>query len=149
TGAAWAVVRTEPFTLEEDAPAGRLAALIQALGARPVPLDAARHDRFVALISHLPHLLSFAFARTVAADSDGEQARTPAGGSYRYLMRVSAADPFLWRDIFTENREALLAALAACETHLQALRCALESADAEALLAELQKRPPGGGGTGE
>lgn len=122
TGAAWLIVRPQPFTLEEDPPASRLAALITALGARPIPMEAACHDRLAALVSHLPHALSFAFARTVAASEEAEQAREMAGGSYRDLMRVAAADPTLWQDIFRDNREALLAALAAFETHLRDLK---------------------------
>lgn len=138
-GAAWAIVRSQPFVLESDASAVRLAELVRSLGARPVVLDSAMHDRLVALVSHLPHMLSFAFAQTVAADPDSEAARSLAGGSYRDLMRVSAADPFLWRDIFSDNRDALLAALAACETRLHAIKSALETNDPTCLLEALQK----------
>jgi len=136
-GAAWAIVRPEPFALEADPPAARLAALIAALGARPIPLDAVQHDRLVALISHLPHVLSFAFARTVEADAAAEQALELAGGSYRDLIRVAGADPALWRDIFLENRAALLDALAAFETHLHALKQAIRSAEPDTLLTAL------------
>jgi prephenate dehydrogenase len=137
TGAAWAIVRPEPFVLETDAPAARLAALVSALGARPIPLGADCHDRLVALVSHLPHVLSFAFARTVAEDKAAEQARALAGGSYRDLMRVSAADPLLWRDIFLGNRDALLEAIAAYESCLHTLRQQIDSADPHTLLKEL------------
>jgi prephenate dehydrogenase len=142
-GAAWAVVLPKPFTFVDDEPAARWATFAEALGARPIPLDAARHDRLVALVSHLPHLLSFAYARAVAADSDAEAARRMAGGSYRDLMRVSAAAPALWRDIFTENRAALLDACAAYETRLQALRAAITDNDSERLrrLLEADPRP--------
>jgi prephenate dehydrogenase len=139
-GAAWAVVRPEPFAPLEDAPAVRLAALAFALGARPIPMDAARHDRLVALVSHLPHLLSFAFAHTVGAAPDAAQAREMAGGSYRDLMRVSAADPALWRDIFLDNRASLLAALDAFDSRLAALRRAVEAANTATLDSLLETR---------
>ncbi|HZP81015.1 MAG TPA: prephenate dehydrogenase/arogenate dehydrogenase family protein [Chthonomonadaceae bacterium] len=137
TGAAWAVVRPEPFDFASDLHAARLAALVSALGGRPIALDAERHDRLVALVSHLPHVLSFAFARTVGADEAAEQARQMAGGSFRDMIRVSAADPSLWRDIFLDNRAALLESLAAFQTQLYALQQALETADSAHLLSTL------------
>ena len=121
-GAAWAIVRAAPFALETDEPARRLAAFVSALGANPIPMDAPQHDRIVALVSHLPHLLSFAFAKSVYGSPDSELARRMAGGSYRDMMRVSAADPELWRGIFHENRAALLNAVEEWETELASLK---------------------------
>ena len=126
-GAAWLIVRAEPFILEQDPFASRLAALVAALGARPLPMEATCHDRLAALVSHLPHALSFAFARTVAASEDAALAREMAGGSYRDLMRVAAADPTLWQGIFRDNQDALLAALIAFETHLRDLKRSIEN----------------------
>ncbi len=137
-GAAWAVVRAAPASPEGEASTARLTDLVEALGARPIPLEAWLHDRLVALTSHLPHALSFAFARTVDAAPAAEQARVLAGGSYRDLMRVSAADPTLWHDILIDNRTAVLEALAAYETHLDNLKQALQTGDSPALLALLQ-----------
>jgi prephenate dehydrogenase len=121
-GAAWAIVRAARFTLNNDLPARRIAALAEALGARTIALDAAQHDRIAALVSHLPHLLSFTYAQAVGADPEAELARTMAGGSYRDLMRVSAADADLWRDIFRCNREFLRDAITAYEAELQMLK---------------------------
>lgn len=137
-GAAWAVVRSASFALDRDAPAARIAAMISALGGRPVALTANDHDHLAALVSHLPHLLSFAFARTVNADTYAEQARQMAGGSYRDLIRVSYSDPTMWRDIFLGNREALQAAIELYESHLDILKSALEEQDPAALLQCLQ-----------
>lgn len=137
-GAAWAIVRPEPFALETDAEAAQLAELIHALGAKPLALDAARHDRLVALVSHLPHALSFAFAQTIADETEAELARALAAGSYRDMMRVSRSDPALWRDIFLANRDSLLAALDSFEEKLASLRRAVEAADAEGLQKALE-----------
>ena len=129
-GAAWAIVRAAPFDLETDEPARRLAAFVSALGANPIAMDAERHDRIVALVSHLPHLLSFAFANSVKDSPDSELARRMAGGSYRDMMRVSAADPELWRGIFHENRAALRNALTEWEARLAALKSELTAQEA-------------------
>ena len=128
--AAWAIVRAAPFDLETDEPARRLAALVSALGANPIPMDAQQHDRIVALVSHLPHLLSFAFANSVKESPDSELARRMAGGSYRDIMRVSAADPGLWRGIFHENHAALLAAVTEWESQLAVLKSKLTAQEA-------------------
>lgn len=137
-GAAWAIARSRDFNLAEDTWAARLAALVAVLGARPLTMTAGHHDHLVALVSHLPHLLSFAFARTVEGDTFAEQARQMAGGSYRDLIRVSGSSPELWRDIFLHNREALQAALIAYEYHLMALKDAIENKDVAAVLQCLQ-----------
>ena len=126
-GAAWGVV--SDAALAPKSAAARLVAMVTRLGAHPILLDAAQHDRLVALVSHLPHVLSFAFARTVNASPDGEQARRLAGGSYQDMMRVSHANPALWRDIFLDNRAALLDAITTFESALDTLRQAIELSD--------------------
>lgn len=131
-GAAWAIV-TENVNATPDNAApdntfvARLTALVSALGAIPICMNAVDHDRIAALVSHLPHLLSFAYADTIAADPESELVLRMAGGSFRDLMRVSDADPALWQAIFHENKEWLRAALTAYETHLRNLRETLEA----------------------
>lgn len=124
-GAAWAIVRAQPFAADTDESAQRLAALARALGSRPLFLDAAQHDRIVALVSHLPHILSFAYAGTVAASAEAAIAPTMAAGSYRDMMRVSRADRALWNDIFHDNRTALLDTLTAFEEQIALLKQSL------------------------
>ncbi|HLK60680.1 MAG TPA: prephenate dehydrogenase dimerization domain-containing protein, partial [Chthonomonadaceae bacterium] len=119
----------------------RLVRLIEALDARAVFLDAERHDRLVALVSHLPHLLSFAFARTLHEDREAEMARSLAGGSYRDLMRVAQSDPQLWRGILQENRSSLLSALSAYKSSLDALEGALTEGDGDTLQSLLDHHP--------
>lgn len=125
--AAWAIVRSRMPDLSDDIYANRVADLALALGARPLLLDSVQHDRLAALVSHLPHLLSFAFADMVAGSADPGGARQMAGGSYRDLMRVSSADRAVWQNIFKDNRVALLQALDAYEQQLQSLRQSLTS----------------------
>lgn len=126
-GAPWAIVRSsEGWDVAVDAFAQQMAALAQAVGAQPIFLDAAMHDRLAALVSHLPHLISFAFQRTIAQNPDKEIACRFSGGSYRDLIRVAQADRTLWEDIFLQNREELLKALTQFEGQLSCLRKAIE-----------------------
>lgn len=107
----------------------------QALGARTIELDPAEHDRLLAGISHLPHLLAAALMRQVAMPA----APAPAalgevcGPSLRDMTRIAASDPGLWSEIFSENQPALLEWLDALLVQLQEWRGALAAGDAEAL----------------
>lgn len=126
-GAAWALVSSHEPDVASEPHVARLAALVTALGARPVYLDSRRHDQIVALVSHLPHLLSFAFAATVASFDEPDTARRMAGGSFRDMMRVSDADRTFWSAIFQENRSALLNALNSFEQEIARVREQLQS----------------------
>ena len=139
-GASWALVDVrDPSAVHADA-AQQLDALVRSLGARPLYLTADLHDHLAALVSHLPHVLAYAFAQAVAADPDAEAAVSMAGGSYRDLTRVSRSSPDLWSDIFLDNRDRLLPALAAFEGVLRDLRAAIEGGDRAALARQLRRR---------
>ena len=124
--AAWAIVRSEMPDLRSDIWAAKLQTLVQALGARPVALDSARHDALVALVSHLPHALSFAFADLMANSDAPDLAERMAGSSYRDMLRVSGSDRAFWQDIFQENRDAVLQAITQYEAHLRRLKQEIE-----------------------
>ena len=138
-GAAWAIVRPTSYAFESDTHAAQAAELARAVGAKPVALDAAQHDRLVALVSHLPHALSFSFAQLIGSHSEAEVAQSLAAGSYRDMVRVSRSDPALWRDIFLDNSDALLTAIDSFARQLDTLRHAVEAGDTEALLSLLQR----------
>lgn len=100
-----------------------------ALGAAPVTIDPLAHDRLVALTSHLPHALANLLA--IQAGDAGQG----AGPSLRDMTRVAGANPSVWVDIFLDNRDALLAALAAHRQAAEQLEAMLEAADGQALEA--------------
>jgi len=132
--APWALVNSRRGSLRDGGPASRIAALVTALGARPILLTAERHDHLVALVSHLPHVLSFSFSQAIAAQPAAPAAIGLAGASFRDMSRVSHSSPDLWADIFVENREELLPAIEAFEASLGVLRAAIEAGNREALL---------------
>ena len=115
---------TSPILLE------RLRELIEGLGARPLTVDAETHDRLVATVSHLPHVLAGALvmqavARTGAGD---REAAFAAGPSFRDATRVAGAPASIWTDIYTANADMLGAAIADMIGRLEAFGEALAGA---------------------
>lgn len=117
----------------------RVCGLWEAAGARVRTMDAASHDRAVAAVSHLPHLVADALV-------DGVLRMDPAfldvaGRGFRDTTRIAAADPRMWREIFQENQAALGEALAAFRialSHLEGLVDAGDGAAVEAALARIK-----------
>jgi prephenate dehydrogenase len=112
----------------------RLYRLIGAIGARPAAIAPEIHDRLMATVSHLPHVLANVLVAQ-AARTLGEESQTlPATGpSFRDATRVAGANPALWRDIFLANHEALEAELGSYVEELQRVRDELRAGDAASL----------------
>ena len=101
-------------------------------GAMVQQMDPAHHDRVVAIVSHLPHLIAFTICSTandLAAESRQEVLRFAASG-FRDFTRVAASDPVMWRDIFLNNREALLEMLGRFVEDAQTISRAMRRGDA-------------------
>lgn len=89
-----------------------LHALVAALGARPVVIGAEAHDRIMALVSHVPHVLANVLMAEVGGfEASGRRALYSVGPSFKDLTRVAGANPPMWSDIFFDNKEALIASL--------------------------------------
>jgi len=86
----------------------RLQRAIADLGARPQAIDAETHDRLMAAVSHLPHVIANVLVRQAAAAATEESERLPeVGPSFRDTTRVAGANPAIWGDIFATNSEAV------------------------------------------
>jgi prephenate dehydrogenase len=108
-------------------------------GATVTRMDAAAHDAVFASVSHLPHLLAFAYVNQVAAAPDAAMRLALAGTGFRDFTRIAGSSPEMWRDIFLSNRQAILSELAQVQATLDAYRDALQSDDVpqlDALLAD-------------
>lgn len=120
---------------EYQAALERLAALWTALGSKVEIMDPARHDLVLAVTSHLPHLIAFNIVAT-AADletvTDSEVVKYSAAG-FRDFTRIAASDPTMWRDVFLNNREAVLEMLGRFNEDLAALARAIRWGDGAAL----------------
>jgi prephenate dehydrogenase len=112
----------------------RMEAWVSELGARPVRLDAERHDRLVAVVSHLPQVASTALMGLAAAEEAGEpEILLLAAGGFRDLTRLAASNPRLWSDILLANRDATLRALDLYIERLLGLRDLVEGESAAAV----------------
>jgi prephenate dehydrogenase len=124
-----------PFVLcptRRTTPAARLRALslIDALGAVPFEMDAHRHDRLVAAISHLPYLLSSALVATVAKEGEVDPTVWElAAGGFRDMSRLAGQDVQMMGDILSTNTQAVATLLALFRVQLAMLEAMLVSRD--------------------
>ena len=109
--------------------------LWEAAGARVVTMDPETHDRAVAAVSHLPHLVADALVDAVLRLDPGFLGVAARG--FRDTTRIAASDPQMWREIFQENREAIGEALGAFRAALANLERLVAGGDAAAVEAEL------------
>src|SRR5207237_4087696 len=120
---------TDPRALKLVTAAWKLA------GVHVITMRAADHDRVFALVSHLPHLLSFAAVGNIAGYPDAAKLFQQTGGGFRDLTRIAGSSPEMWRDICIANRDAILAALDGYLSDLEAVRGMVEASDGPALAA--------------
>jgi prephenate dehydrogenase len=112
----------------------RLHRLLYGLGARPTAIDPETHDRMLAAVSHLPHVLANVLVAQAAATLAAGSERLPAAGpSFRDATRVAGAPSTIWTDIYLSNRDALRDEIDGALTRLQAVRDALDAGDADAV----------------
>ena len=141
----WVLTPLDPADLE-TAPAREFLGWLDRIGARTLVLDAAEHDRVVALTSHLPQLLSTALASTVASGLPSEEHLAVAGPGLVDSTRLAFSSYDLWRDILLTNAGEIDRALQAFIARLEFIRDNLRSrelerefADAAALAARIRK----------
>jgi prephenate dehydrogenase len=105
----------------------------QAIGAHVLRMTPENHDAAFAAVSHLPHLLAFAYFNTVANQPAGPEYLSLAGPGFRDFTRIAASDPRIWRDILVSNREELLKQLQRLHVALDAFEQAMQSGNGEAI----------------
>ena len=115
----------------------KLAAFWRSIGARVEEMSAQHHDKVLALTSHLPHLIAYNIVGT--ADDFGEQTRSEvikfSASGFRDFTRIAASDPIMWRDIFLNNRDAVLEMLGRFNEDLSALQRMIRHGDGDGLSA--------------
>jgi cyclohexadieny/prephenate dehydrogenase len=113
----------------------RLSHFWSRLGSKVERMDPQRHDLVLAVTSHIPHLIAYnmvATAYDMEQVTEGEVVKFSAAG-FRDFTRIAASDPTMWRDVFLNNREAVLEVLGRFEEDLTALRKAIRNGDGQKL----------------
>lgn len=112
--------------------------LVESIGAQPHFLSPDEHDSMLAAISHLPYFASAALVNTVAGQSSWTEMSTMAAGGFRAASALAEADPGMWADIASTNRDNVVRQIDALIERLTQLKEMAASGD-EALLAELNR----------
>ncbi|MCL0080783.1 prephenate dehydrogenase [Peptococcaceae bacterium] len=113
--------------------------LLEAIGARVVEIAPAQHDRTVAVVSHLPHLVAAALVNTMAAMPDCQQMMPLAAGGFRDTTRIAAGSPVIWRDIFRSNRQPVLDTITRFRAVLDEYQNLITGDDGAGLLDKLEQ----------
>ncbi|MFD0666735.1 prephenate dehydrogenase [Ramlibacter sp. MAHUQ-53] len=121
------------------AQAARAQQVWEAVGGRVRQLEPLAHDTTFAAVSHLPHLLAFAFINGMSGQPDGPDMLAMGGPGFRDFTRIAAGDPQVWRDILLANRAQVLAQARLFEQGLAALEKTIEAGDAAGLQALIQQ----------
>jgi prephenate dehydrogenase len=104
-----------------------------AIGAQVLKMTPENHDAAFAAVSHLPHLLAFAYFNAVAKQPAGRDYLSLAGPGFRDFTRIAASDPTVWRDILSANREEILKQSMRFRHTLDALEHVMRSGNVDAL----------------
>jgi cyclohexadieny/prephenate dehydrogenase len=129
----WAILTPLPGA-DADAVA-RLKAFWQGLGSNVDAMDPGHHDLVLAITSHLPHLIAYNIVGTahdLETVTEGEVIKYSAGG-FRDFTRIAASDPTMWRDVFLNNRDAVLEVLGRFNEDLAVLQRAIRDGDGDKL----------------
>ncbi|MFA7431570.1 MAG: prephenate/arogenate dehydrogenase family protein [Rhodospirillaceae bacterium] len=131
----WCILTPPPGT--DQAAVDKVAALWTAAGSKVDIMDAAHHDKVLAITSHLPHLIAYTIVGT--ADDLGEHLKQEvikySASGFRDFTRIAASDPVMWRDVFLNNREAVLEVVQRFTEDLTALQRAIRWGEGDTLEA--------------
>jgi prephenate dehydrogenase len=85
------------------------------------------HDRHAAFISHMPHAISYSIANTVMRQENKHNILALAAGGFRSMSRLAKSSPYMWEDIFRQNKSNLLEAISLFEKELTHLKKSIEN----------------------
>jgi len=124
-----------PTETADPAAVARLQAAWEAIGSLVTIMSAEHHDRVLAITSHLPHLIAYTIVGTATDLEEHMQQEVIkySAGGFRDFTRIAASDPIMWRDVFLNNREAVLEMLGRLHEDLGLLARAIRIGDGATL----------------
>jgi prephenate dehydrogenase len=117
-----------------------------AIGSQVLRMTPENHDAAFAAVSHLPHMLAFAYFNSVARQPAGRDFLSLAGPGFRDFTRIAASDPAVWRDVLMSNREEILKQTQRFRHTLDAMEHVMKSGNSEALEDLIRKASDARGG---
>jgi cyclohexadieny/prephenate dehydrogenase len=135
----WCILTPPPGA--DDAALAKLIALWEGCGSKVEVMEPAHHDQVLAITSHLPHLIAYTIVGTASdleEHTKSEVIKFSASG-FRDFTRIAASDPIMWRDVFMNNKEAVLEVLQRFTEDLTALQRAIRWGEGEKLEAHFTK----------
>ena len=106
----------------------------EAVGSKVILMETEKHDRVLAAISHLPHMVAYSLVNAVACcDSFQDNSLGFSAAGFRELTRIASSDPIMWRDIALTNRDALLEMMGHFEAFFAELKNDIIRNDGDAL----------------
>ena len=96
--------------------------IFKALGMKKYFMKSQEHDRHAAFISHMPHAISYSIANTVMKQENKHNILALAAGGFRSMSRLAKSSPYMWEDIFRQNKDNLLEAIELFEDELKLLK---------------------------
>ncbi len=129
----WCILTPVPGTPEPVLE--KLKAFWERCGSTVALMDAGHHDKVLAITSHLPHLIAYTIVGTAVDLEESERAEVVkfSAGGFRDFTRIAGSDPVMWRDVFLNNREAVLEMLQRFSEDLTALQRAIRWGEGETL----------------
>jgi len=135
----WCILTPPPGT--DRAAVDRLSDLWRACGAMIEVMDPGHHDQVLAVTSHLPHLIAFTIVGTASDLGEHLQQEVVqfAASGFRDFTRIAASDPIMWRDIFLNNRDALLEVSQRMQEDLARLQRAIRWGEGEEIEQRIRR----------
>jgi cyclohexadieny/prephenate dehydrogenase len=129
----WCILTPPPGS--DEAAVAKLAELWRRAGSQIEFMEPGHHDRVLAITSHLPHIIAYTIVSTATDLADATQSEVIkfSAGGFRDFTRIAASDPVMWRDVFLNNREAVLEMLGRFTEDLTALQRAIRWGEGDKL----------------